>query len=181
MKLTRKHAVAGFAAAGVLAGALTAGGVALASSGPAPAAAGAVASATTGTGAVPAGSGTGICDGYGLRAGQPVMPAAADYLGLSQAQLRTRLHQGSSLADIARAQGKPVSGLENAILAAMTSRINADTRLTAAQKTAMIDRIKGNLDAMVNTDMGMDHWADEGTGGGMGWHMGGSPMGGPWS
>ena len=173
MKLTRKHVVTGLAAAGLLAGALTAGGVALASTGSAPASvASASATASYGPG--------GTCGGlYGMQAGQqPVMTAAADYLGLSLTQLRTRLHQGTSLADIATAQGKSVSGLKDAILAAMTSRINANTALTAQQKAAMISQVKSHLDTMINTDMDMDHMP--GAGMGMGWHMTGtgSPMGG---
>ena len=129
MKLTRKHVVTGFAAAALAAGALTGGGVALASTGTAPASAISAA-------AVPSyGPGTGNCGGmYGMQAGwQPVMQAAADYLGLNLTQLRARLHSGASLAGIATAQGKPVSGLKDAILAAMTSRINANTPLTGQQ------------------------------------------------
>jgi hypothetical protein len=112
-----------------------------------------------------------------MQAGQqPVMTAAADYLGLSLTQLRTQLHAGTSLADIATAQGKPTSGLKDTILAAMTSRINADTALTAQQKAAMISQVKGHLDTMINRDM------DHVPGPGMGWHMTatGSPMGGMW-
>ena len=172
MKLTRKHVVAGLAAAGLAAGALTAGGAALASTGTAPASA---ASAST----TPSyGPGTGNCGGmYGTWSGQqPVMTAAADYLGLTLTELRTQLHSGTSLAGIAEAQGKPVSGLKDAILAAMTSRINADTTLTAQQRTAMINQVKSHLDTMINTDM------DHVPGTGMGSHMTGtgSPMGGMW-
>ena len=178
MRLTRKHVVTGFAAAGLLAGALTAGGVALASTGSAPASA-ASASATSSDG-----PGTGNCGGmYGMQAArQPVMTAAADYLGLSLTQLRTQLHQGTSLADIARERGKPVSGLKDAILAAMTSRINAGNALTVQQKAAMISQVKRHLDTMINMDM--DRMPGMGTdiGPGMGSHMTGtgSPTGGMW-
>jgi hypothetical protein len=114
-----------------------------------------------------------------MQAGQqPDMTAAADYLGLSLTQLRARLHSGASLAGIATARGKPVSGLKDAILAAMTSRINANTALTGRQKAALISQVKSHLDTMINMDMdhlpGMDM--------GMGSHMAGtgSPMGGMW-
>ena len=177
MKLTRKHVVTGLAAAGLLTGALTAGGVALASTGPAPTSA-TSASATPSYG--PGRPGTGNCGGmYGMWSGQqPVRTAAADYLGLSLTQLRTQLQSGKSLADIAVAQGKSVSSLKDAILAVMTSRINADTALTAQQRAAMISRMKSHLDTMINTDM--DHLP--GTGAGMGSRMTGtgSPMGGMW-
>lgn len=174
MKLTRKHVVTGLAAAALTAGALTADGVALASAGPAPAAATA-ASATQSYG-----PGTGNCGGMdGMWSGQqPVMTAAADYLGLSLTQLRTQLHAGTSLADITKAQGKSASGLKNAILAAMTSRINADTALTPQQRTAMISQVKSHLDTMINMDM--DQMPGTEMGAGMGSHMTGtgSPMGG---
>lgn len=157
MNLNRKRVLAGMAAAGIVAGALAGGGVALASTGSHQA------PATT-TAAQP---GYGWCDGgrghmAGMRYGQqPVLSAAADYLGLSQAQLQAQLHSGKSLADVARAQGKPVSGLKDAILAAMTSWINASTRLTAAQKAEMISEVTSHLDAMVNwthADGAGMHW-----------------------
>ena len=172
MKLTRKHVVTGLAAAGLLAGAIAAGGVALASTAPA--------SATSAPATSSYGPGTGNCGGmYGMWSGQqPVMQAAADYLGLSLTQLRTHLHQGTSLADIATARGKPVSGLKNAILAAMTSRINANPALTAQEKAAMISQVKSHLDTMINMDM--DHMPGMDMGMDMGSHMTGtgSPMGG---
>ena len=170
MKLTRKHVVTGLAAAGLMAGALTAGGVALASTGPAPA------SAASASAAPSYGPGTGHCGGmYGIWSGQkPVMTAAADYLGLSLTRLRTHLYPGTSPAGLATAQGKPVSGLKDAILAAMTSRINANTALTAQQEAAMISQVKSHLDTLINLDM------DHVPGSGMGTHMTGtgSPMGG---
>ena len=176
MKLNGKHVVTGLAAAGLVAGALTAGGVALASTGPAPA------SATSASATPSYGPGTGNYGGmYGMWSGQqPVMTAAADYLGLSLTQLRAQLHAGASLADIAKAHGKPVPGLKDAILAAMTSRINASTALTAQQKAAMIDQVKSHLDTMINIDM--DHMPGTGMGEGMSSHMTetGSPMGGMW-
>ena len=58
----------------------------------------------------------------------------------------------------------------------MTSRINANTALTAQQKTAMISQVKSHLDTMINMDM------DYQPGPGTGRHMTGtgSPMGGMW-
>jgi hypothetical protein len=82
---------------------------------------------------------------------QPVIGAAATYLGMSQAELRSQLLAGTSLAGVARAHGKPVSGLEDAILAGMASRINASSGLTGGQKTAMLREMRSHLDEMVNT------------------------------
>ena len=146
MNVSRKRVLAGLAATGVLAGAVAGGGVALASTG----------SARTPAATTAAQPASGWCDGglgdmRGMWSGQqPVLTAAAGYLGVSQSQLVSQLQAGKSLADVAKAQGKSVTGLENAILAAMTSRINASTGLSAAQKTAMISEAKSHLDAIVN-------------------------------
>jgi hypothetical protein len=56
------------------------------------------------------------------RNGGPFAPAAK-YLGLTQEQLLTQLRDGKSLADIAKAQGKSVDGLKQAILSALTAEL----------------------------------------------------------
>lgn len=76
--------------------------------------------------------------------------AAAGHLGLSQADLQTQLRSGQSLADVAGVQGKSVSGLEDAMVAAMTSNLDANTVLTADQKAADLAVMKSHIDAMVN-------------------------------
>jgi DNA-binding CsgD family transcriptional regulator len=50
---------------------------------------------------------------------------AADYVGLSRAELLGRLRDGQSLAEIAEAEGKSVEGLKQAIRAAITARLDA--------------------------------------------------------
>ena len=176
MKLNRKHVVTGLAAAGLAAGALTVGGVAFGSTGPD------LTSVASASATASPGPGTGSYGGmHGMWAGQqPVMTAAADYLGLTLPQLRAQLYSGQSLADLASARGKSVSGLKDAILAAMTSRINADTALSPQQKAAMISQAESHLDTMITMDMG--HMGGPGAGEGMGPHMTGtgSPMGGMW-
>jgi len=149
MKLNRKHVVTGLVATGLVAGALAGGGAALAATGPAPAPA---TSATSATAEPFHGMGASHFGGmHGMRSGQqPGLAAAATYLGLTQTQLRDQLQAGKSLTDVAAAQGKPVSGLKDAILAAMTSHINASSALTADQKAAMLSQMKSHLDAMVN-------------------------------
>ena len=77
------------------------------------------------------------------------MAAAADYLGLSLTDLRAELQGGQSLADIAAAQGKSVSGLEDAMIAAMKTHLDANTTLTAEQKAAALAAMKSHLDVMV--------------------------------
>lgn len=110
--------------------------------------------------------------GHGPGGGMDVMDAAATYLGLTQAQLMTQLASGKSLADVAKAtSGKSVSGLEDAILAQITKDVNANTKLTADQKTQILADAKTKVDAMVNAAPGADRH------GGM--HMQGGFRGGP--
>lgn len=84
-------------------------------------------------------------------AGQSAMNAAASYLGISQDQLRSQLQAGKSLAELATAKGKSVSGLKNAIIAAATGRINATAGLSAAQKAELISELKSHVNWLVNS------------------------------
>jgi hypothetical protein len=62
-----------------------------------------------------------------------VLPAAAHYLGLSDQTLAQQLRSGKTLAQIATARGKSVSGLEQAIVTAFRAEL---TKATAAQRAA---------------------------------------------
>src|SRR6478609_8158764 len=53
------------------------------------------------------------------------LDAAATYLGLTDAQLRTQLESGKSLADVAKAQGKTVDGLVQAMVDAAKKKLDA--------------------------------------------------------
>lgn len=84
------------------------------------------------------------------------LDAAASYLGLTEDQLRTQLQSGKTLADVAKAQGKSVDGLIDALVAATKKDLDeavADGRLTQAQadqiladmKQRITDRVNGKL------------------------------------
>jgi polyhydroxyalkanoate synthesis regulator phasin len=84
------------------------------------------------------------------------LDAAASYLGLTEDQLRTQLQSGKTLADVAKAQGKSVDGLIDALVAATKKDLDdavADGRLTKAQadriladmKQRITDRVNGKL------------------------------------
>ena len=147
MVLNRKRVLAATAAAGIAVGALAGGGVALASMA-SPADLLVTATATAAASSWPDGG----CGDMGRMwpGHHSVVKAAADYLRLSQAQLRSELQSGKSLADVARAQGKPVSGLKITILGAITSWVNSSSALSAGQKAAIISEVKSHLDAIVN-------------------------------
>jgi hypothetical protein len=83
----------------------------------------------------------------------PGAQAAADYLGLTAAELRTQLESGKTLAQVATAQGKTVSGLEDAIVADAKTHLDADVaagKLTAAQASTMLANLTAHVDDMVN-------------------------------
>ena len=94
----------------------------------------------------------------GLRELPFVRPAldldvAADYLGLTRSELRDALADGRTLAEIARAEGKPVDGLVQELVDAAEERIDdavADGRLSeeraAELKGDLEDRIEDRVD-----------------------------------
>ena len=85
--------------------------------------------------------------------GGPALEGAADYLGLTEAELHERLRDGQTLAEIAEAEGKSVAGLEQALLAAGKERLDQaveDGRITAAQRDELLERLEAKIDALVN-------------------------------
>jgi hypothetical protein len=79
--------------------------------------------------------------------------AAASYLGLTDTQLLQQIAGGESLAQIATAHGKSVSGLEHAMLTAqktMLDKLRAAKVITAAQEQKIIARFKARVAAQVN-------------------------------
>jgi predicted XRE-type DNA-binding protein len=85
------------------------------------------------------------------------LDAAAKYLGLSQSDLSTKLRNGQSLADVAKAQGKDVDGLKQAIIDAARAELDkavADKKLTQSQADDMLNRVKDHIDDLVNVKPG---------------------------
>jgi hypothetical protein len=81
------------------------------------------------------------------------LSAAAEYLGLTEAELREQLADGKSLADVAEAEGKSVDGLKEAMLAGAKSRLDeavADERLTQEQADEIYERLESAIDELVN-------------------------------
>jgi hypothetical protein len=94
----------------------------------------------TGAGIAAAAGGFGGHGPGGPGGGPPGAAAIASYLGVTTAQLRTDLQSGQSLADVATAQGKTVSGLEDAIVADASSHLDA----------TQLANLKSHLDDIVN-------------------------------
>lgn len=81
------------------------------------------------------------------------LEAAASYLGLSEAELRSQLASGKSLADVAKAQGKSVDGLKQAMTSAFQSKLDQavkDGRLTTAQRDRILADFESRLDDLIN-------------------------------
>jgi hypothetical protein len=97
--------------------------------------------------------------GFGIR-GRPFgadLSAAAKYLGLSESDLRTKLDGGQSLADVAKAQSKDVSGLQDAVVAAEKADLDkavADKRLTQSQADDVLSALKAHVADLVNAKPG---------------------------
>lgn len=83
----------------------------------------------------------------------PGLDAAAHYLGLTHAQLARRLMNGKSLAQVAKAEGKSVDGLKQALLDDATSHLDravSDGKLTSDQRDHILSDLREHLGDIVN-------------------------------
>jgi AraC-like DNA-binding protein len=89
---------------------------------------------------------------FAVPAGPGGLQTAARYLGLTDAQLFQQLSSGKSLADVANAQHKSVSGLEQALTAAAKTKLDklvADKMITSAQEQKLLSGLSARIDAQV--------------------------------
>jgi hypothetical protein len=95
------------------------------------------------------------------------LDAAATYLGVTEDQLRADLRSGKTLADVAKAKGKSVDGLIDALYSAEKKELDqavADGRLTKDQEQAILAHVKERITAKVNGtlpkfDRHLDHFS----------------------
>lgn len=96
------------------------------------------------------------------------LQAAASYLGLTKKALGSDLRSGKTLGAIAKANGKSVTGLEQAMLAASKKQLGSAVsagRLTKSQEAMFLKGISARIDQLVTK----------------GFHFGfGGPMHGGW-
>jgi hypothetical protein len=81
---------------------------------------------------------------------------AAEYLGLTDMELRTQLESGKSLAQVAQAQGKSVSGLVDAMVSAAKQKLDdavAAGRLTQAHENEMLNGLRDRIQNLVNATL----------------------------
>ena len=111
------------------------------------------------------------------------LDAAATYLGLTEAELRAELEDGKTLAEIAKAEGKSVPGLVQALVKAANERIAeavADGRLTQAQADELEADLEERITDLVNGELhGPGPGFHHGFGPGFGFHGGPSGLMGP--
>jgi hypothetical protein len=97
--------------------------------------------------------------GHGPHGGLLGLDAAAEFLGLTEAQLRERVRAGETLAEVAQAEGKTAAGLVDALVAAARERLDdevADGELTAAQRAQLLAGLESRLEAAVNGELPFD-------------------------
>jgi hypothetical protein len=99
------------------------------------------------------GAGAGTAVGAKRHGQGPLLKAAAQYIGVSRAELVKDARAGKTLAQIATAHGKTVAGLKAAMLAAVKAKLDAAVtagKLTAAQEQAKLSRAEQLIDRIVN-------------------------------
>jgi hypothetical protein len=95
--------------------------------------------------------------GFGFHHFGELGAAAADYLGLTEAQLREQLSSGKSLAQIAKDKGKSTDGLKQALHDAVKQDLDEAIkagRITQAQADEALDRFDERADDLINRTPG---------------------------
>src|SRR5207237_157419 len=85
--------------------------------------------------------------------GEPSLAAAAKAIGIREADLRTALRSGKSIADVAKDHGVAVDKVVDALVAEATSRIDQavkDGKLDDAEATELKADLKDHITAIVN-------------------------------
>jgi hypothetical protein len=86
-----------------------------------------------------------------------MLDTSAQYLGLSAQDLRTQIDSGKSLADIAKAEGKSVDGLKQALQAALPAPPTYGANGTSATSSTQGTASSASLDQIINRHPGKHH------------------------
>jgi lambda repressor-like predicted transcriptional regulator len=96
--------------------------------------------------------------GLGRFAGADLLDRAADYLGMTEANVREALRDGKSLADLAKDKGRSVDGLKSAlrdeIRKAADSAVD-DGVLTRQQADRLVEKFSNAVDELVERSGGL--------------------------
>ena len=96
------------------------------------------------------------------------LDAAATYLGLTDAQLRSRLNSGKTLAEIAKAENKSVDGLKTAMQKEAKDKLDAAVkagRLSKDEENQVLKDLDSRIDDLVNAQLRMQFRDHRGFGG----------------
>jgi UDP-N-acetylmuramate-alanine ligase len=107
--------------------------------------------------ALAGGVGVGVAAGAKRHHAPGVMlRAAAQYLGIQRGELAKDVRSGQTLAQIAGARGKSVSGLEAAMVAAVKTKLDTAVttgRLTSAREQQVLARVQKVVGRLVNAKL----------------------------
>lgn len=81
------------------------------------------------------------------------LDAAASYLGLTEDELHSRLESGKTLAEVAKAQGKSVDGLRDAMVKDAKAHLDAAVkagRLSPSMEKQLLADLQQHIDDLVN-------------------------------
>jgi hypothetical protein len=79
--------------------------------------------------------------------------AAANYIGVTSAQLRTELQSGKTLAQVAKDHGKSAQGLIDALVAEAKGKLDnavSAGRITKAQEDEILSGLRNHITNLVN-------------------------------
>ena len=96
------------------------------------------------------------------------LDAAATYLGLTDAQLRSRLNGGKTLAEIAKAENKSVEGLKTAMKKEAEDKLDAAVKagqLSKDEENQVLKDLNSRIDDLVNAQLRMQFRDHRGFGG----------------
>ena len=95
------------------------------------------------------------------------LSAAAAFLGVPQAELRARLADGDTLAEVAQAEGKTADGLVAALLSAARERLAEAVevgRLTEEQRAEKLEGLEERIEDAVQNGLPGPRWHHGGMG-----------------
>ena len=99
------------------------------------------------------------------------LDAAASYLGLTEAQLRAKVNDGKTLAQIAKDEGKSVDGLKDAMVEEAKTKLDDAVkagRLSKDEETQVLKDLQGRIDHLVNARLRLEFREHGGFGRGFG-------------
>lgn len=84
------------------------------------------------------------------------LDAAAAFLGITEAELKERVRDGETLAEIAQAEGKTRAGLVDTLVAAAKERLDeevAEGDLTPAQRAEILEGVESRIEDAVDGEL----------------------------